>query len=112
MNSGLPPTAPNARAGLFIPPGITRHARANAAAVRGRGWDDGCGPLILRTPESLRDRVEELLGTSDKLLDLLGLVLPVQVNDVAAAVADGSALDEGLVVAPDGGPGCFQPGQH
>ena len=36
MNGGSPPTAPNARAGLLTPPGITRDARANAAELLGR----------------------------------------------------------------------------
>src|SRR5579863_4812701 len=30
MNMGSPPTAPNARAGLLTPPGITPQARSNA----------------------------------------------------------------------------------
>src|SRR5688572_9304548 len=46
MNSGLPPTAPNARAGLFTPPGMTRHARRNAAALLGREWDGDDGTDI------------------------------------------------------------------
>ena len=33
MNGGWPPTAPNARAGLFTPPGITLLARANASRL-------------------------------------------------------------------------------
>src|SRR5262249_51345137 len=36
MNGGVPPTAPNARAGLFTPPGITLRARSKAAALRDR----------------------------------------------------------------------------
>ena len=35
MNGGSPPTAPNARAGLFTPPGITRQACWNASWLRG-----------------------------------------------------------------------------
>jgi hypothetical protein len=35
MNGGNPPTPPNARAGLLTPPGMTRFAAANAAALRG-----------------------------------------------------------------------------
>src|SRR4051812_11674086 len=38
MNGGSPPTAPNARAGLFTPPGITRQARTNASWLRGRAY--------------------------------------------------------------------------
>src|SRR3954452_24924795 len=40
MNGGSPPTVPNARAGLFTPPGITRLARANASWLLGR-WKSG-----------------------------------------------------------------------
>src|ERR1017187_9551994 len=36
MNGGSPPTAPNARAGLLTPPGITRLARAKAWWLCGR----------------------------------------------------------------------------
>src|SRR5436309_614416 len=47
MNGGSPPTAPNARAGLLTPPGISRRARSNAALPRGRGTPDGpsCGTI-------------------------------------------------------------------
>ena len=41
MNGGSPPTAPNARAGLFTPPGITRLARAKASWLRGGGTRAG-----------------------------------------------------------------------
>src|ERR1700687_1777085 len=36
MNSGWPPTAPKARAGLFTPPGNTRLARSKASRLRPR----------------------------------------------------------------------------
>ena len=36
MNGGVPPTAPNARAGLLTPPGIDLTERANASSLAGR----------------------------------------------------------------------------
>ncbi|MFO0850890.1 MAG: hypothetical protein U0871_20380 [Gemmataceae bacterium] len=41
MNGGIPPTAPNARAGLFTPPGMRAFARSNAAADFGRETREG-----------------------------------------------------------------------
>jgi hypothetical protein len=35
MNKGVPPTAPNARAGELTPPGINADARWNAATLLG-----------------------------------------------------------------------------
>src|SRR4051794_9861045 len=40
MNGGSPPTAPNARAGLFTPPGMTRLARTKASWLWG-SWKRG-----------------------------------------------------------------------
>ena len=37
MNGGSPPTAPNARAGLFTPPGMTRQACAERLVAAGQG---------------------------------------------------------------------------
>src|SRR5262245_50100964 len=38
MNTGLPPTPPNARAGLLTPPGITRQAPSNAVSLMARDF--------------------------------------------------------------------------
>jgi hypothetical protein len=40
MNGGSPPTAPNALAGLFTPPGITRQARRKASWLL-ESWKPG-----------------------------------------------------------------------
>ena len=62
MNGGSPPTAPNARAGLFTPPGITRLARTNASWLWGswkRGFEvAGVVGFMVRSekPSLVRDR--------------------------------------------------------
>src|SRR5262249_34533182 len=64
MNSGWPPTAPNARAGLFTPPGISRQARSNAARLRGRCVVGGLSfidiPLSPRIPLGLPQPATEV----------------------------------------------------
>src|SRR4051812_37655738 len=48
MNSGTPPTAPKARAGLLTPPGMTRAARSKASRLRTRtGFDSRDGPDVV-----------------------------------------------------------------
>src|SRR5436190_8194827 len=129
MNSGLPPTAPNARAGLFTPPGMTRLARSNAAALFARSGEF-CGMLgscrvgqgsapshraqdggtaqslvppykVTKTRSRLRNQCGDLAGALDLRLDLRFRVVVVQFGHVAAAVAHLAALRAAVGVAPE-----------
>src|SRR5256885_192524 len=85
MKTGSPPTAPNARAGLFTPPGIRRFARSNAAWLLDRSMRCGAvagGEVVGR---SQRPGGEELVGLVHQLAEVAGLAL-VQVADVAEDV--------------------------
>src|SRR5436305_14940839 len=85
MNGGSPPTAPNARAGLLTPPGISRLARANALALRGRGTRDEVseGMVCSAAPTGLTDELAQLvLGLLGDLLELRDRVVPVEFGQV------------------------------
>src|SRR3954453_21570601 len=66
MNGGSPPTAPNARAGLFTPPGITRLARTKASWLLGREYREtdraGVPGVTIDTPLRLPDGSSDLLN--------------------------------------------------
>src|SRR4051794_34212368 len=86
MNGGSPPTAPNARAGLLTPPGISRLARANAAALRGRGTRDGGSEAMIGSAAlgRLTDELAQLLlGLFRDLGKLADRVIPVELGEVA-----------------------------
>src|SRR5688500_5862248 len=84
MNSGVPPTAPNARAGLFTPPGIDFLARSKAAALLVR--------LGIKVPQSLKSRLGYARSDGPRPLhlgdDRLVLLVVVEVRHVAALEAD------------------------
>src|SRR4051812_17817138 len=97
MNTGSPPTAPKARAGLLTPPGIRRFARSKAARLLGRCIGGMCmglpglpgllGPVGPRSPMTieLRGLPQQLVGLLDQPAEGVGLAL-VQVADVAEDV--------------------------
>src|SRR5436305_1713777 len=64
MNTGSPPTAPNARAGLLTPPGISPRARAKAARLRGRSTEDG---FVLSDIDRFRGRASGLAAGAQAL---------------------------------------------
>src|SRR5438045_2656970 len=67
MNGGSPPTPPNARAGLFTPPGITRLAHAKASWLLGRrklGLDRGGVVGFIARDVAISDRRLSLGGGS------------------------------------------------
>src|SRR5947209_5508339 len=82
MNSGSPPTAPKARAGLLTPPGIRRPARWNASRLRAR-----CGFIVVvlgvagmkSSPGGLHEQVAGLVH-----LRLQGRVVAVEGDEVEA----------------------------
>src|SRR5687767_12837693 len=81
MNSGSPPTAPKARAGLLTPPGISRLARTNAARLRSRLIRGFGGWLMVNLR---RQQFGELLfGFLGDVGEFLGRVIAVEVDDVA-----------------------------
>src|SRR4051812_6102019 len=85
MKGGWPPTAPNARAGLLTPPGITLPARSKAAMLLARARDGEviCGSSV---PAGRRLLVLQLAQL------LRGQELP-------------AALVSALGLAPEQGPG-------
>src|SRR5438034_570869 len=120
MKSGVPPTAPNARAGLLTPPGVTWRARSNAAALAGRFGMPGSLPH-----STLRNRrghlaVAEVLQPEAADRDRLGARRVVGEGHLEPAVVLDLLLDRGgLLVGPlqvgevlVGQPPPPGPGQH
>src|SRR5271157_1321197 len=69
MNGGSPPTAPNARAGLFTPPGITRLARRKASWLLGsENWGfEVAGVLrVMVFRENSREKLLQSLATDPR----------------------------------------------